>query len=197
MSGNFIYHHHVEPRVKLYSPREESFPIPLKYIDVSRTTHTNLDVKQERRIDDGQGDGVPQGMSSTGGGGLARVPNLRVCKHLASGWHTQGEKDELTSCRGYRLVGVAIPPVSRKGGRTGLPKKGKWSPRGTGTTVLTYPCPSQPCFGGCKECARVTGKASENGQYSGEVGGSSPWTRPSAPECGDTLRALAGDQRPL
>ena len=52
MSGNFIYRHHVEPRVKLYSPREESFPIPLKYIDVSRTTRTNLDVKQERRIDD-------------------------------------------------------------------------------------------------------------------------------------------------
>ena len=52
MSGNFIYRHHVEPRLKLCSPREESFPIPLKYIDVSRTTHTNLDVKQERRIDD-------------------------------------------------------------------------------------------------------------------------------------------------
>ena len=52
MSGNFIYRHHVEPRVKLYSPREESFPIPQKYIDVSRTTHKNLDVKQEKRIDD-------------------------------------------------------------------------------------------------------------------------------------------------
>ena len=52
MSGSFIYRHHVEPRVKLYSPREESFPIPLKYIDVSRTTHTNLDVKQQKRIDD-------------------------------------------------------------------------------------------------------------------------------------------------
>ena len=52
MSGNFIFRHHVEPRVKLYSPREESFPIPLKHIDVSRTTHTNLDVMQERRIDD-------------------------------------------------------------------------------------------------------------------------------------------------
>ena len=38
MSGSFIFRHHVEPRVKLYSPREESFPIPLKYIDVSRTT---------------------------------------------------------------------------------------------------------------------------------------------------------------
>ena len=25
MSGSFIYRHHVEPRVKLYSPREESF----------------------------------------------------------------------------------------------------------------------------------------------------------------------------
>ena len=52
MSGNFIYRHHVKPRVKLHSPREESFPIPLKYIDVSRTTHPNLDVKQENRIDD-------------------------------------------------------------------------------------------------------------------------------------------------
>ena len=52
MSGNFICCHHVEPRVKLYSRREESFPIPLKYVDVSRTTHTNFDVKQEKRIDD-------------------------------------------------------------------------------------------------------------------------------------------------
>ena len=48
MSGSFIYRHHVEPRVELYSPKEESFPIPLKYIDVTRTTHTNLDVKQEK-----------------------------------------------------------------------------------------------------------------------------------------------------
>ena len=52
MSRSFIFRHHVEPRVKLYSPREESFPIPLKYIDVSRTTQTNLDVMQEKRIDD-------------------------------------------------------------------------------------------------------------------------------------------------
>ena len=52
MSGSFKNRHHVEPRVKLYSPREESFPIPLKYIDVTRTTHTNLDVKLEKRIDD-------------------------------------------------------------------------------------------------------------------------------------------------
>ena len=51
MSGSFIYRHHVEPRVELYSPREESFLVPLKYIDVTRT-HTNLDVKQENRIDD-------------------------------------------------------------------------------------------------------------------------------------------------
>ena len=52
MSGNFKNRHHFGPRVKLYSPREESFPIPLKYIDVTRTTHTNLDVEQEKRIDD-------------------------------------------------------------------------------------------------------------------------------------------------
>ena len=39
--------HHVEPRVQLYVPKEESFPIPLQYIDVTRTKHTNLDVLQE------------------------------------------------------------------------------------------------------------------------------------------------------
>ena len=42
ISGDFIYRHHVEPRVKLYVPTEESFPIPLKYIDVTRTTDTRV-----------------------------------------------------------------------------------------------------------------------------------------------------------
>ena len=32
-------------------PREESFPIPLKYFDVTRSTHTDLDVAQEERFD--------------------------------------------------------------------------------------------------------------------------------------------------
>ena len=49
MSGSFIYRHHVEPGV---TEREESFPIALKYIDISRTTDTNLNVEQEKRIDD-------------------------------------------------------------------------------------------------------------------------------------------------
>ena len=33
-------------------PKEETFPIPLKHIDVTRATYTNLDVLQESRIDD-------------------------------------------------------------------------------------------------------------------------------------------------
>ena len=33
-------------------PKEETFPIPLKYIDVTRSTYTDLDVMQEKRIDD-------------------------------------------------------------------------------------------------------------------------------------------------
>ena len=38
ITGEFIYRHHVEPRVKLHMPREESFHVPLKNIDVTRTT---------------------------------------------------------------------------------------------------------------------------------------------------------------
>ena len=44
--------HHIEPRVQLYMPKEETFPIPLKYIDVTRSTYTDLDIAQEKRIDD-------------------------------------------------------------------------------------------------------------------------------------------------
>ena len=41
-----------KPRVKLFVPREESFPIPMKYIVVARNTHTSLDVMMEKNIDD-------------------------------------------------------------------------------------------------------------------------------------------------
>ena len=50
--SGFFYRHHVEPRVKLYVPREEVFSIPPRYIDVTRATRTTLDVMLERRIDD-------------------------------------------------------------------------------------------------------------------------------------------------
>ena len=56
MSGNFRNRLHVEPRVKIHSPREELFPIPMKYIDVSRTTHANLDVKRDYWNIDGSRD---------------------------------------------------------------------------------------------------------------------------------------------
>ena len=40
IAGDFIYRHHVEASVKLYMPRDESFLVLSKYIDVTRTTHT-------------------------------------------------------------------------------------------------------------------------------------------------------------
>ena len=43
-----FYRHHTEPRVHLYVPTEETFPIPLKFFDVTRATHTSLDVLQEK-----------------------------------------------------------------------------------------------------------------------------------------------------
>ena len=65
-------------------------------------------------------------------------------------------------------------------------------------TGPTYPYPTASRVSvAVRGRARVTGKAGENSQNSGEVGGSSAWTRPSAPVCGDTLKALAGDQRPI
>ena len=52
ITGDFIYRNHVEPRVKLYMPKEESFFIPLKYIDFTKNTSASLDVMLEKNIDD-------------------------------------------------------------------------------------------------------------------------------------------------
>ena len=52
MEGDFIYRHHVEPRVQLHVPKEETFPTPLTDTDGTRTTPTNLDVLPESRIED-------------------------------------------------------------------------------------------------------------------------------------------------
>ena len=43
ISGDFIYRHHVEPKVKLYVPRGESFPIPPRYIDVTNNYNLGCD----------------------------------------------------------------------------------------------------------------------------------------------------------
>ena len=48
IEGYFSYRHHHEPRLRLYVPKEETFPVPLTCIDVARSTHTDLDVLQGR-----------------------------------------------------------------------------------------------------------------------------------------------------
>ena len=82
-----------------------------------------------------------QGMQRTGGGGPARVPNLRVCEHFIAGVAHAGEKGDLTSCRGTVSSAWQKSP-GRRNEEDRAARKGKWSPRGTGTTVLAYPCPT-------------------------------------------------------
>ena len=48
--------------------KEESFPIPLKYIDMTRATYTNLDVLQEKRIDDCWNVGANRSLSDSSKG---------------------------------------------------------------------------------------------------------------------------------
>ena len=117
----------------------------------------------------------PQGMRVTSGRGLARVEPACVQTHFSVVWHVQGRAANQrpavvpSSRRGKN------PPVRRKEGRAGLPA------RVSGRHVV-WGRQSSPVL----ECAQVTGKDGENGQNSGEMGSSSPWTRPSAPRCGDT-----------
>ena len=99
--------------------------------------------------------------------------------------HTGGE-GRINVLPWYRQVGVASTSTETQGKMIGLPA------RVSGRHVVQGRL-SSPVL----ECTQVTRKAGENGQNSAAQGGSPPWTRPSAPECGGTLKAPAGDQRPI
>ena len=87
---------------------------------------------------EGQGDGVPKAGQQQAAAD-PRGPRTCVCANTFNPLVAHaGREGRINVLPWYRLVGVAIPPVGRKGGRAGLPQKGKW-PRGAGTTVLTYP----------------------------------------------------------
>ena len=107
MSGNSIYRHHVEPRVKLHSPRWESFKIPLKYIDVSRTTHTNLDVMQERRIDDYWNIDESRDLSDSWTVLIGRETSRRMARWMGSPRHVRNRRRRTRE--GPELASVQTP----------------------------------------------------------------------------------------
>ena len=87
-----------------------------------------LEEKTSRRIY------VVRGEMARGMGSPRQVSNRRrrtrkgpepacVQHPTRTGWHTQGGKDELTSCRGTVQSVWQKPPVRRKGGRAGLPAR--------------------------------------------------------------------------
>ena len=47
MSGDCLIRYILEPRKEMFYPSEENMPFPLKWIDVSRVTYTNLSSQPE------------------------------------------------------------------------------------------------------------------------------------------------------
>ena len=43
MSGDNINRHHADLRIALYAGDEKTFPVPLKYIDVTKQTKIDID----------------------------------------------------------------------------------------------------------------------------------------------------------
>ena len=94
----------------LKTPFERRFGKPFKGPIVpfgSLVEYHPITAKDSQELNGWPGGWGPQGMSETGGGGLARVSNLRVCRHpFVSGCHTQGE-GRINVLPWYRPVGVA------------------------------------------------------------------------------------------
>ncbi len=49
VTGDLITRHHKVPRKTLYMPKAADFPLPLEYVDISRTTYTDLETTKEQK----------------------------------------------------------------------------------------------------------------------------------------------------
>ena len=103
---------------------------------------------------DSQRETGSQGVSTTGGGGLVRVPNLRVCEHLGClGGTRRGRRANLRPAVVPSSRRGKVPPVRRTEGRPGCPWGQVARHVARVTTVPTHPCPNS----GRRGCARRQG----------------------------------------
>ena len=51
-NGNVLIRHHRVPRSTLFVPTDPESAFPTKYLDVMRTTYTNLDTKADKKVED-------------------------------------------------------------------------------------------------------------------------------------------------
>ena len=84
----------------------------------------------------------------------------------------------------HRLVGVVKTSSETHRKKSPAARKGMWPPRSTANRQ------APPIL-------EVRPRLVKTVKFQVRWAGSSPWTRPSAPGCGDTLKALAGDQRSI
>ena len=104
---------------------------PWKYPQQKQQWTKNGRILKRFRRGTGAEGGGPQGRRSTGGGGLARVPNLRVCKHPDWRLAHAGWEGWINILPGYRLVGVDKTSSETQRRKRRAARKGTWPPRGT------------------------------------------------------------------
>ena len=175
-------------------PQQEAFHIPTKYIDVTRTTFTSLDVMLGKQVEDYWNvDGERELSDAWTGFTRFILLNERPpdgytwARRMGSPRHTlnrrprtEGPEPACLRTPKYRVWhthGEKDELKSCRGrGNTSSEsqirenreaRKGKWSQRGTENRQ------APPIL----EVRQVTGKAGENGQHSGVMGDSSPHSR--------------------
>ena len=102
----------------------------------------------------GAGDGVPKECAQQAAADQAKVPNLRACEHpLESGVAPQGEKIEITCCRGAvqsAWHSTSSEPhqrggtIRQRGGKIGLPGNRKVDATSYGDDSPLLSLPSTP-----------------------------------------------------
>ena len=104
-----------------------------------KVLNKEVDLGEPTSFLDGQRDGVPKAGPEQAAADSPVSRTCVVCKHLSRRVAHAGEQGRINVLPWYRLVGVAKTSCETQGGKNSAARKGEWSPRGMGMTVLTYP----------------------------------------------------------
>ena len=98
IQDDFTYRHHIEPRIQPHVPKEDTCPFPLEYTHVTKSTHTDLDVIQEERVDDYWNVDSYRSLSDSWKG-FTKFTRLKEKHHLCGQCETDKHSSNCLTCK--------------------------------------------------------------------------------------------------
>ena len=205
LTNDVLAIHHLKPRLKMFVPTEQTLPIPVEYLDIMRTTVTNIDNELERRIVDYWYDNPQAGRDLTipwtgrttfdllkpkpdpgwswQAGRLTKIQKTTRPPDIRSEeWGHMSKKDKKKAIDLWAEEGPRQDALRNKRGLHHIPKEGEkdyWDKLKAAREKITLPpAPAMPCVPGSRENVQQIPTTPRQPTLT-EFWDSRPWSRPT------------------